>query len=159
MADATGNECFALRAMQSLCPPCRFEGRRTAGFYRPLIYEGGARQNPCRWRQPPFSSLWEQRPEADTSLPDVLRIVVYFVSFQNLEEFILKRLLAMMLHLAADVRNDGILSGRTDGESSVSVLPVKPHSRVTRFVDVLACIGFQFANKVGHSHFSRNPDE
>jgi len=79
--------------------------------------------------------------------------------FQNLQEFLLKRLLAVMPHLTVDVRNDGILLRRTDGESSITVLPMELGYGVARFVDVLTRVGFQFANKVGHTHLCWNPDE
>ena len=47
--------------------------------------KGGARHNPCRWRQPPVQKVARKRPEADTALfPDVLRVVLQFVLFQNL---------------------------------------------------------------------------
>ncbi len=101
----------------------------------------------------------QSRPEADTSLPNVLRVEFDLMPFQNLQEFLLKRLLAVMLHLAVDVRNDGILLRRTDGERSITVLPMEPGYHVARFVDVLTRVGFQFANKVGHSHLCWNPDE
>ena len=63
--------------------------------------QGRARQNPCRWRQPPILRFGPIQAGGRhiSLLPDAMWVVVDFVAFRNLQKLILRGLLAMMFRL------------------------------------------------------------
>ena len=53
-----------------------------------------------------------------------------------------------MLHLVFDIARDLVFIGWAYGESAVAILPAKLLLTTSKFIDVLACVGFHPSNKV-----------
>lgn len=80
-------------------------------------------------------------------LENVLGIVLYFMRNQDLQIFVLKCFLAMVLWLSLNVLLDSRFLRVADSECGVPWLPLKFFSRFDRFIDPTRRIGF---NKFQH---------
>src|SRR5690606_37413401 len=83
--------------------------------------------------------------------PQIPRVELDFMPFQEPHILIFKCLLAMMFSLMVNVMHDRFLARWTDRERSITILPPKLDSHSALLIESFGRARFQLAHKVGQT--------
>jgi hypothetical protein len=103
----------------------------------------------CRGREAPERGIQRKKARrADTLTPDISLIEFNLMFLQQVDVFIFKCLVRVMMHLVCDIRNNPVLLRRADGKRAEPVLPSELPQNFARVIDVFAGAVFQYSYEI-----------